>query len=72
MRWALIEEKGIFHRDTISNWEYINFLKGNIRNLKMSGIDLGVERANLWGANNNFYAFHHINDIPFNDRGELL
>lgn len=72
MRWELIEEKGLFHRNTVSNWEYINFLKGNIRNLQMSGIDLEVERANLWRADNDFYAFHHINDIPFDDEGNLL
>ncbi len=49
MRWDLIEEKGSFSRDTISNWEYINFLKGNMHNLQMGGIHLDVERANIWG-----------------------
>lgn len=72
MRWELIEEKGLFQRDKISNWEYINFLKANIRNLKMSGIKLEVERAHIWGADNDFYVFHHINDIAFDDDGNLL
>lgn len=72
MRWELIEEKGLFNRNTISNWEYVNFLKGNIRNLRMGGIKLEVERAHIWGADDDFYEFHHINDIPFNDKGELL
>ncbi len=72
MRWDLIEEKGSFSRDTISNWEYINFLKGNMHNLQMGGIHLDVERANIWDADNDFYIFHHINDIPFDVDGNLL
>lgn len=72
MRWELIEEKGSFQRDTISNMEYINYLKGNMRNLEMGGIDINVERAHIWGAGDDFYLFHHINDVPFNDKGELL
>ena len=72
IRWSLIEEKGLFQRKTISTQEYINYLKGNIRNLEMGGIDLNFERAHLWDADNEFYLFHHINDISFNDKGELL
>ncbi len=72
MRWDLIEEKGSFSRDTISNWEYINFLKGNMHNLQMGGIHLDAERANIWDADNDFYIFHHINDIPFDVDGNLL
>lgn len=72
MRWNLIEEKGLFRRNTISTWEYINYLKGNIRNLRMGGIDLNAERTHLWNADDDFYLFHHINDVFFNDKGELL
>ena len=72
MRWELIEEKGVFHRNTISNWDYINFLKGNMRNLQMGGINIDFERMHIRGADNDFYAFHHINDIPFDDEGNLL
>lgn len=72
IRWNLIEEKGLFQRKTISTQEYINYLKGNIRNLQMGGIDIDVERAHLWSADDEFYLFHHINDISFNDKGELL
>lgn len=72
MRWNLIEEKGLFHREEISVWEYINYLKGNIRNLERGGIDLNAERAHLWSAEDDFWLFHHINDISFNSKGELL
>ena len=72
IRWELMEEKGLFCRDTISNKEYINYLKGNIQNLEMGGIDINFERAHIWGAGDDFYKFHHINDVPFDNRGQLL
>ena len=72
IRWELIEEKGIYHRNTVTNWYYINYLKGNFRNLRMGGINLDSEREHILGANDDFYLFHHINDFSFNDRGELL
>ena len=72
MRFELMEEKGVFSRKTISNQEYINFLKGNFHNLQLGGIDLDSERSHILGADDDFYLFHHINDIPFNDQGMLL
>lgn len=72
MRWELMEEKGTFSRKAISNQEYINFLKGNLRNLQLGGIDLASERSHILGANDDFYLFHYINDVPFNDQGVLL
>lgn len=72
MRWDLIEEKGLFQRKETTNQDYINYLKGNVRNLNLGGIDINVERAHLWDAKNEFYQFHHINDVPFSEFGELL
>ena len=72
IRWELIEEKGISPRSTVSNWDYINYLKGNLRNLKIGGIDLDSERKHILGAEDDFYLFHNINDFSFNNRGELL
>lgn len=72
MRLELMEEKGVFSRKAISNQEYINFLKGNFHNLQLGGIDLDSERSHILGADDNFYVFHHINDVPFNDQGMLL
>lgn len=39
MRWELIEEKGLFTRGDITNKDYINFVKGNLRNLEMGSIE---------------------------------
>ena len=67
MRWELMEEKGVFSRETVSNQEYINFLKGNMHNLKLGGIDLDSERSHILGADDDFYLFHPINDVPLSD-----
>ena len=67
MRWELMEEKGVFSRKTVSNQEYINFLKGNMHNLKLGGIDLDSERSHILGADDDFYLFHHINDVPLSN-----
>lgn len=72
IRWELMEEKGVFSRKAISNQEYINFLRGNLRNLQLGGINLDSERSHIWGADDDFFLFHHINDVPFNDQGVLL
>ena len=72
MRWDLIKEKGIYSRKDISNQEYINFLEGNYKNLKLGKLDIDKERANIYGASDEFYKFHHINDVAYNDKGQLL
>lgn len=78
LRWELIEEKGLFQRNKLTNWDYINFLKGQYRNLAMKNPKLGgkgmadVERRSIRGAADDFYLFHHINDVPFNDDGQFL
>ena len=54
------------------NDEYINFMKGNLRNLKMGKINIDRERMGIQGATQEFYVFHHINDVSWNEQGELL
>lgn len=72
MRWDLIGEKGVFSRREISNTDYINYIKGNFRNLEMGKIDINVERAGIQGAGQEFYQFYHINDVPWDAWGALL
>lgn len=71
MRWQLFEKKGLFNRNNITNWDYINYLKGNFKNLELGKKNLDLERRRIRGAENEFYKSHHINDIPFNEKGEL-
>ncbi len=72
MRWDLISEKGLYKRSDISNLEYINYLKGNLNNLRLGGIDINIERKNIWNANDEFYKFNFINDVEFDEDGNFL
>lgn len=72
MRWELMEEKGLFKSEDVSNWEYINYIKGNRRNLKLGGIDINAERKSIFRSQDEFYKFHHINDVPFDNYGMFL
>lgn len=72
MRYELLEEKGIFKRIEISNQDYINYLKGNYRNLKFGKLDWEKESKNIFSAQDEFYKYHHINEVPFDENGNLL
>ena len=72
LKYELIEEKGIFKRKEVTNLEYINFLKGCYKNLSLGKLNLIKEKENIFGANEEFYKFHHINDLPFDEQGNLL
>ena len=72
MRYELIEAKGLAKRSDVSSRDYINFIKGCLANLKLGKIDVNRERRFIFGAKDEYYLFHHINDVPFNEAGELL
>jgi len=72
MRYELIEEKGINSRSEISNTDYINYLKGSYKILKTGKLDRDFEMAHIFGANDEFHKFFHINDVPFDNDGNLL
>lgn len=72
IRWKLFEEKGLFSRKEITNWDYINYLKGNYKKLEMGKVDLNLERRKIRNATSEFYLLHHINDVPFDEDGNLL
>lgn len=78
IRWELIEEKGIHERKTVSNTDYVNWMKAiyralGMKNPKISAKEMAdIERRSIRGASDDYYLFHHINDVPFNEKGELL
>lgn len=72
MRWELIEEKGGFLRREISEQEYINYMRGNLRNLKMGKINIEQENKGIYSANSEFFVFHHINNVPWDEHGRLM
>lgn len=72
IKYLLIEEKGLFKRENITVEEYINFVKARINTWKMVNVDINDERRTIYGYNDDFYLFHHINDVAFNENNELL
>ena len=72
LRWNLIERKGIYRREDITEEEYINFVKASIHNLEKAGIDMSVEQQYIFGANNPFYEDHYLNAVDWDQHGHLL
>ena len=72
LRWNLIERKGIYRRENITEEEYINFVKASIHNLEKAGIDMSVEQQYIFGANNPFYQEHFLNAVDWDENGTLL
>ena len=72
IRWELIKEKGVCSRQDVTNMDYINFVKGNKKNLKMGSIDIDLENGRIQSANQDFFKYFHINNIPWDAWGELL
>lgn len=71
MRYEMIEAKGLFKRSELTNFDYINYLKGNYKNIKFAGLDINDERKHIYTADSDFYQFHHVNDVPWDDWGQL-
>ena len=72
MRYELIEEKGLYIRKTITNLDYINYIKGNYKNLKLGKLDIEKERKYIFRDNPDFYLFHHINEVSFDEDNNFL
>ena len=43
-----------------------------MRDWRVPGNDINEERMQVFGAMDDFYLFHHINDVAFNENDELL
>lgn len=72
IRWQLIEEKGMFARKKISNKLYTNYIKTRINDWKIPKNDIYEERKQVYLSNDDFYLFHHVNDIDFDENDNLL
>ena len=72
MRYDFYEKQGIYKRHDIDNQDYIKVLKEHYNNLILGKIDVNRERKYLFSSNDEFYKFHHINDVPFDKEGNLL
>lgn len=72
IRYELMEEQGTYSRNEISNQEYINYVLGRIDAWARINVDINDERKTIYGYNDDFYLFHHINDVKFDKEGHLL
>lgn len=72
IRYSLYEEKGLFTRKLISNQEYINSVLARIKGWGFINVSIDDERKQIYGYDDEFWDFHHINDVSFNKNGELL
>ena len=72
MKWDSMKEKDQCQRKNITNFQYINYLQGIIRNLKNAGISIDVERQGIYGAIDDFYLNHYINDVQYDSYGEYI
>ncbi len=71
IRWNLIEKKGDFQRVNISIQEYINYVLSRIDGWSKTKVSIDDERQMIYGVSDDFYLFHHANDIPFDEHGLL-
>ena len=47
-------------------------MKGNYANLELGKKDRASEYKGIQGSNDEFYVFHHLNDVAFDEQGNLL
>lgn len=71
IRWNLIEKKGCFNRADISIQEYINYVLSRIDGWSKIKVSIDDERKMIYGVNDDFYLFHHANDVAFDEYGLL-
>ncbi len=69
IRYRLLEEKGLFRREDISNMEYRNFLKSRLDTWRSIKVDYNIEKQSIYGYGDEKYLFTHINAVPINDNG---
>lgn len=72
IRWSLIEEKGIYSRDKISNKLYTNYIKTRIRDWKIPNNNIYEERKQVFGSSDDRYLFYPVNDVDFDENDNLL
>ena len=72
LRWEMIEEKEMFARKSISNKIYTDYIKARIRDWKIPRNDILEERKQIFSYDDDFYLFHHVNDVDFDENDNLL
>jgi len=72
MRWDLIEQKGLYSRDSIREQEYINYILSRRDSYRIAKVNEKEEEKALKGYGKEIYLFSYINAVDFDDDGHLL
>lgn len=72
IRWDLIEKKGIYFHTSIDNSLYSDYIKARIRDWKIPKNDILEERKQVYKSDDDFYLFHYVNDVEFDDNNEFI
>ena len=72
IKWELLEEKGLYRREDISNMLYVDYIRARINDWKIPRNNIYEERGQVLFASDDFYLFHHVNDVDFDEEGNLL
>lgn len=72
LRWEMIEKKGMFSRANITNRIYTDFIRARINDWKIPRNDILEERKQIYSCDDDFYLFHHVNDVDFDENDNLL
>lgn len=72
VKWELLEEKGLYDRKDVSNLEYVDYIKARINEWRIPNNNIYEERKAVLNSSDDFYLFHHVNDVDFDEDGNLL
>lgn len=72
LKYNLMEQNGIFKNEDVSVSDYIRNSKELYKAIELSKVDKEKERRCIFRANEEFYQFFHMNDVPFDENGNLL
>ncbi len=70
MMFELIEEKGIYNREDITNEQYAMHLKESYKNLALGKLNWEKESKNIFGAGKD--PFNHLNEVPLDENLEYV
>ncbi len=72
LRWDLLEQKGLYQRDSIKEQEYINYVLSRKNSYQLAGVYELDELKALKGYGEETYLFSYINAVDFDNEGHLL
>lgn len=72
LKYTLIEQNGTFKNEDVTVDEYLRNVSEVYKAIELSKVDKEKERRCIFRANEEFYQFFHMNDIPVDENGNFL